>query len=52
MKDPEYVDRWVGLGRDVRLTIEHRVQLYVCSLCAALVVDRDTHTRFHRQVQA
>ena len=49
MTDPQYVDRWIGLGRPVALKIEHRVQLWACSLCAALVLDQHTHTEFHRR---
>lgn len=50
MTDPQYVTKWVGLGRPVTLAIEHRVQLYACSECAALVLDKDRHTAFHRSL--
>ena len=50
MSDPQYVDRWLGLGRPVALKIEHRVQMFACSHCAALVLDRTQHTAWHRQV--
>ena len=50
--DPQYVDRWIGLGRPTPLKIEHRVQLFACSVCAALVLDRDVHTAWHRIADA
>lgn len=48
MPEPQYAAQWPGYGgRVISLKIEHRVQMYVCSLCAALVLDQRTHTAWH-----
>ncbi len=53
MSEPQYASAWPGLGgRVTQLKIEHRVQLFVCSLCASLVLDQRKHTAWHRQVAA
>jgi hypothetical protein len=46
--NPQYVEHWRGMtGRAVRLLIGV-VQLFVCSECAALVVDKEKHTTWHQ----
>lgn len=50
MPEPQYAHRWPGVGRVVALTFANRVPVWVCSLCAATVVDTDRHTAFHRSL--
>lgn len=51
MPEPQYAAAWPGIGgRVTQLKIEHRVQMFVCSVCAALVLDRDHHTAWHRGI--
>lgn len=44
----QFVDKWRGMtGRIGRLLIGNIIQAWVCSRCAALVIDRDRHAAWH-----
>lgn len=50
MTDPQYVDKWPGLGRVTSLHFDYRVKVWVCSFCAAIVIDTERHTMWHRSL--
>ena len=49
MSDIRFSDKWQNMtGRVARLLIGNIVQAWVCSRCAALVLDQDRHREWHQ----